>query len=393
MTAVDTTAPASRDTAAAPVVAPLRVGPLRVWPPVVLAPMAGVTNPPFRTLCRRYGAGLYVSEMITARALVEGNERTLAMARFGPRTSGRGLQLYGVGPDYVGEAVRRLRRRGRRRPHRHELRLPGAQGDRQGRRRGHPAQAARCCARIVRAAVAAAGDVPVTIKFRMGIDDEHLTYLDSGRIGEEEGCAAVGLHARTAAQLYDGQADWDAIARAQAGGDRDPRARQRRHLGGGGRAAHDARTPAATASSSAAAASAGPGCSATSPTCSPDARPSRPPLGVVTETIRDHARRLADLYGERGAVRDIRKHTGWYLRGYAVGPDVRRNLNQVGSFDELDRRLDDLDPTLELPPESVGLPRGHQHGPKPVTLPHGFYDTPDDGRLLGRGADAITSGG
>ena len=99
------------------------------------------------------------------------------------------------------------------------------------------------------------------------------------------------------------------------------------------------------------------------------------------------------LSAKRARVRDIRKHTGWYLRGYAVGPDVRRDLNQVGSFDELDRRLDDLDPTLQLPTESVGLPRGHQHGPKPVTLPHGFYDTPDDGRLLGRGADAITSGG
>src|SRR5512137_198872 len=88
--------------------AALRIGPLQVWPPVVLAPMAGVTNPPFRTLCRRYGAGLYVSEMITARALVEGNRKTLLLASFAAEEKVRSLQLYGVDPRYVGEAVRVL---------------------------------------------------------------------------------------------------------------------------------------------------------------------------------------------------------------------------------------------------------------------------------------------
>ena len=191
---------------------PLRIGPLEVWPPVVLAPMAGVTNPPFRTLCRRYGAGLYVSEMITARALVEGNRKTLLLASFGRR-----------GDDAQPAALRRrpaLRRRGgaapgrrgARRPPRHELRLPGAQGDEQGRRRRDPAQAEaaarRSCARRSRPPAR----VPVTIKFRIGIDDRYQTYLEAGRIAQEEGCAAVGLHARTAAQLYDGEARWEAIA-------------------------------------------------------------------------------------------------------------------------------------------------------------------------------------
>ena len=85
---------------------PVPIGPLSVWPPVVLAPMAGVTNPPFRSLCRGYGAGLYVSEMITARALVEGNRKTLLMASFGEEETTRSLQLYGVDPYHVGEAVR-----------------------------------------------------------------------------------------------------------------------------------------------------------------------------------------------------------------------------------------------------------------------------------------------
>jgi tRNA-dihydrouridine synthase len=92
---------------------PVAIGPIRVWPPVVLAPMAGVTNPPFRTLSRRYGAGLYVSEMITARALVEGNRKTVLMASFGAEEATRSLQLYGVDPHYVGEAVRALAGEGR----------------------------------------------------------------------------------------------------------------------------------------------------------------------------------------------------------------------------------------------------------------------------------------
>ena len=192
--------------------APLRIGAIPVWPPVVLAPMAGVTNPPFRTLCRRYGAGLYVSEMITARALVEGNRKTLLMASFGAEETTRSLQLYGVDPFYVGEAVRLLVAEGRVDHVDLNFGCPVRKVTSRGGGAAIPVKP-RLLRGIVRAAVAAAGRAPVTIKFRLGIDDEILTYLDAGRIGEEEGCAAVGLHARTAAQLYDGEACWDAIAR------------------------------------------------------------------------------------------------------------------------------------------------------------------------------------
>ena len=192
--------------------APLRIGSIPVSPPVVLAPMAGVTNPPFRTLCRRYGAGLYVSEMITARALVMGNRKTLLLAEFSGEETVRSLQLYGVDPALRGGGRAHPRGRGAGGPRGHELRLPGAQGHEQGRGAAIPLKP-RLLRSIVRAAVQAAGAVPVTIKFRKGVDDRYLTYLDAGRIGEEEGCVAVGLHARTAAQLYDGLADWDAIAR------------------------------------------------------------------------------------------------------------------------------------------------------------------------------------
>src|ERR671931_2786338 len=85
----------------------LKIGPMTIWPPVVLAPMAGVTNYPFRSICQQFGAGLYVSEMINARPLVDGRDKTLKLADFGPGESPRSMQLYGVDPYYVSEAVKR----------------------------------------------------------------------------------------------------------------------------------------------------------------------------------------------------------------------------------------------------------------------------------------------
>ena len=169
----------------------------RVWPPVVLAPMAGVTNYPFRSLCRRFGAGLYVCEMITARALVEGNRKTLRLASFAPDETPRSLQIYGMRP------ARPSARRSRAlvgeggRPHRHELRLPGAQGDARAAA-APPSRRSRACSRASCARPCAApARVPVTIKFRKGIDDEprHLPRRRPRRRGR-------GLRGRRAARAH-----------------------------------------------------------------------------------------------------------------------------------------------------------------------------------------------
>ncbi len=172
--------------------------------------MAGVTNYPFRSLCRRFGAGLYVSEMITARPLVEGNQKTLRIADFGAEESPRSLQLYGVDPYYVGEATKRLVGEGRVDHIDMNFGCPVRKVTSKGGGAAIPVKP-KLLAAIVRACVQNGGAVPVTIKFRMGIHDELLTFLDAGRVGEAEGCRAVGLHARTAAQLYDGEARWSAI--------------------------------------------------------------------------------------------------------------------------------------------------------------------------------------
>src|SRR5215831_5777548 len=193
----------------------LNIGHLDVWPPVVLAPMAGVTDYPFRSVCKNFGAGLYVSEMINARPLVDGRDKTLKLADFGPEESPRSLQLYGTDPYYVSEAVKRLVGEGRIDHLDMNFGCPVPKVTRKGGGAAIPLKP-NLLRTIVRAAVANATNIPVTIKFRIGVDSQYLTFLTAGRIGEDEGCAAVGLHARTAAQLYHGHADWDAIGQLKA---------------------------------------------------------------------------------------------------------------------------------------------------------------------------------
>ena len=166
---------------------PLELGRLRIWPPVILAPMAGVTNYPFRRLCRDYGAGLAISEMVTARPLVERRAKTLKIAGFGPKEAPRSLQLYGVDPYYVGEAVRQLKDQALIDHLDLNFGCPVRKVTSKGGGAALPLKP-RLLAAIVAAAVRSAGDIPVTIKFRLGIDDDHLTYLPTGHIAEQEGC-------------------------------------------------------------------------------------------------------------------------------------------------------------------------------------------------------------
>ncbi|HEY9379396.1 MAG TPA: tRNA dihydrouridine synthase DusB, partial [Jiangellaceae bacterium] len=192
----------------------LTIGPIDVAPPVVLAPMAGITNAAFRRLCAEQGAGLYVSEMITSRGVVERDEKTLSMLAFDPAERVRSVQLYGVDPQHVGEAVRILAEE-------HEVAhvdlnfgCPVPKVTRRGGGAALPYKRG-LLARILTAAVSAASSygIPVTMKTRKGIDERTLTYLDAGRIAQDAGCSAIALHGRTAAQHYSGAADWGSIAR------------------------------------------------------------------------------------------------------------------------------------------------------------------------------------
>ncbi|MFD7418434.1 tRNA dihydrouridine synthase DusB, partial [Kitasatospora purpeofusca] len=201
-------------TTLAPALPQLRIGPHTVQPPVVLAPMAGITNAPFRTLCREFsgGKGLFVSEMITTRALVERNEKTMQLIHFDATETPRSIQLYGVDPVTVGKAVRMIVDEDLADHIDLNFGCPVPKVTRKGGGSALPYKRPLLRA-ILKEAVSGAGDLPVTIKMRKGIDDDHLTFLDAGRIAVEEGVTAVALHGRTTAQHYGGTADWDAIAR------------------------------------------------------------------------------------------------------------------------------------------------------------------------------------
>ncbi len=369
----------------------LKLGPLAVDPPVVLAPMAGVTNVAFRRLCRTYGAGLYVSEMITARALVEGNAKTLGMAAFGDDEPVRSVQLCGVDPAVMGAAVSRLV--GEIGVDHIDLNFgcPAGKVTRQGAGAALPVHRALFRS-IVGTAVRAAGSVPVTIKMRTGIDDRHVTYLEAGRIAEDEGVAGVTLHARSAEQLYSGTADWSAIAALKETVTSVP-------VLGNGDLWEASDALAMVDATGCDGVVVGRGCLgrpwlfrdlADALAGRPLAAP--PTLGEVAAMMRTHARLLSDTFGEDLGIRQFRKHAGWYLTGFPVGPAARRSLGLASTLAEVDDILDGLDGTLPFPEEARRMARGHTNGPRPVRLPDGWLEAVDD-PTPPSGGDVLVSGG
>lgn len=370
---------------------PLEIGPLSVEPPVVLAPMAGVTNAPFRRLCRDYGAGLYVSEMIGARGLVEGNEKTAEIARFDDDETLRSIQLYGTDPTSLGEAVALLVREHQVDHIDMNFGCPMAKVTRHGGGAALPWKTSLFRS-IVRGAVTNAGEVPITVKFRKGIDDEHLTFVETGLIAEEEGASAVALHARTARQLYSGEADWEAIRILKESVTTIP------VLGNGDIwVAEDAVEMMARTGCDGVVV--GRGCLGR-PWLFRDladlmaGRPiSEPPtLGEVGEIMLRHAELLTSHFGEYGIIL-FRRHPAWYLKGFPVGPVLRDSFSKVSSLAGLQDLNDQLDSDLPYPKAAATMARGHTQGPKPVRLPHGYLDDRESQGLLPAEADEAVSGG
>ena len=370
---------------------PLEIGPLRVWPPVVLAPMAGVTNAPFRRLCRRYGAGLYVSEMVNARGLAEGGAKSWELAAFDADESPRSIQLYGTEPTSMATAVRRLVDDGRVDHIDLNFGCPVRKVTRHGGGSALPLKA-RLLAAVIGATVDAAGDVPVTVKMRLGVDGHLLTYLESGRVAEDVGARAVALHARTASQLYSGRADWSAIAALK------------QHLTipvlGNGDIWEAEDALAMMRVTGADGVVIGRGCLGRPWLFGDlvDAFEGRPPkpaphLGQVLDVLVEHGHLLAALRGEEAGLRELRKHTSWYLTGYPVGAAARRQLAMISSLDELETITASLDRDLTAPTAAIGAPRGTQSGPQQVTLPDGWLNHRHDLVPPPAEADVLVSGG
>ncbi len=379
----------------------VRIGSLTLASPVILAPMAGVTNVAFRMLCREIEqrhtgtvSGLYVCEMITARALVERNEKTLRMTTFDPSESPRSLQLYTTDPAYTYDAVKMIVDNNMADHVDMNFGCPMPKVTRRGGGAALPYKR-RLYGNIVAAAVrATAGtDIPITVKFRIGIDEEHHTHVDAARIAAAEGAAAVTLHARTAAQRYSGSARWEEIARLVE------------HMDGTGVpvlgngdifAASDA--AAMMAATGCAGVQVGRGClgrpwlfAELSAHLRGQPIPQEPTLGQVCGVIERHAQLLAEYEGEQHACRDIRKHIGWYLRGFPVGGQTRRELSQVTSLDQLHERLAPWAESMEraAAPDDA---RGRQGSASTIALPDGWLDDPED-PTVPVGADIENSGG
>jgi nifR3 family TIM-barrel protein len=339
--------------------------------------MAGVTNYPFRALASRFGAGLYVSEMITARPLAEGREKTRKLADFGADEATRSLQLYGVDPYFVGEAVKYLVDEGRVDHIDMNFGCPVPKVTRKGGGSAIPLKP-KLLRNIVRAAVQNAGAVPVTIKFRKGIDEAHLTYLETGRIAEGEGCKAIGLHARTAAQLYDGQADWSAIAALKQAVTSIP------VLGNGDIwEAHDALRM--TRQTGCDGVIVGRGCLGR-PWLFRDLadvyagrEPQNPPtFGQVKTIMLAHAELLVAWLGEAPAMRMFRKHSTWYTKGFRGSAELRARLVHVETLDKLRSELASADDDAPFPATAMRVPRGKASGTQRVQLPEGYLDNLDD---------------
>src|SRR5436305_7436410 len=356
----------------------LKIGPYQVDPPVVLAPMAGITNVAFRRLCQEYGAGIYVCEMITARAVVERHPGTMHMMTFGEHEKPRSMQLYGVDPKTMAEAVRIIVGEGLADHIDSNWGCPVAKVTRKGGGAALPYKR-RLFADIVSACVKAAepAGVPFPAKFRVGIDDGHLTYLDGGRIAEAEGAAAVSLHARTAAQRYSGQADWTKIAALKEAVTSIP------VLGNGDIfSADDAlRMVDETGCDGVVV---GRGClgrpwlfGELEAAFQGREIPQGPNLGEVAKVLRRHTELLVEHDGHTKAMRDIRKHMAWYFMGFPVGSELRRKFAMLSSLAELDDLIPQLDHDAPFPSPATG-PRGRQGPPGKVTLPHGWLDDPDD---------------
>lgn len=379
-------------------------GSVLVGSPVVLAPMAGITNAAYRQLCREQseaapgrvaGApGLYVSEMITSRGVAERNPRTFDMLRFDEGETVRSVQLYGVDPPVMAKATEILCADFGVNHVDLNFGCPVPKVTRRGGGGVLPWKRDRLAA-ILRATVVAADryGVPVTMKTRLGIDADHLTYRDAALIAQDAGCAAIALHGRTVQQAYSGRADWDRIAElvelveipVLGNGDiweADDALKMVAHTGCAGVVI-------------------GRGCLGRpwlfrdlAEAFTGSTHRALPSLGEVAAMVHRHAELLAGLSGERHGLTDLRKHMAWYFKGFGLGGELRRGLAMVSSLAELDALLAALDADQPFPATELGAPRGRQGTPRDrVTLPYGWLDSAELGQADISDAECEASGG
>jgi nifR3 family TIM-barrel protein len=384
---------------------PLQYGKLVIDTPVVLAPMAGITNTAFRRLCREFGGGLYVSEMVTSRALVEQTEGSMRIIGHHPSEEIRSVQLYGVDPVTISNAIKLLVDNDKADHIDLNFGCPVPKVTRKGGGAALPWKR-DLFESIVKSAVKSAGDIPLTVKMRKGIDSEHLTFLDSGKVARDAGVTAIALHGRTASDYYSGNADWNAIANLRES------LPDVQILGNGDiwSAADAIRMMRETGVDGVVV---GRGCLGRpwlfgdlqkafdefkrDPNSNKAIDLIQPNLGEVADAFKRHAVLLVEYFeSEEHACRDIRKHVAWYFKGYPVGGEFRAKLAQVESLAQMDEILGELDRQLPYPGEGAEGPRGRLGGVKSCSLPDRWLESRElvgDDRTMLLEAELNVSGG
>ncbi len=375
-----------------PVAAPGEFAPLpltnavSLWPPVVLAPMAGVTNPPYRSLCRRMGAGLYVAEMVHSRGLSERNARTVGMASFADDEPIRSIQIFGADPSDMADAARFLVEEVGVDHIDINMGCPVRKVTGRGSGSALPARP-KLMGAVLTAVVRAAGEVPVTTKIRLGLDDDRHTWADALAATTDAGCRWMGVHARTAQAGYSGQADWDWIARIteQATipilGNGDiwecwDALRMMRATGCDGVII-------------------GRGCLGRPwlfrelAQVFDGTEPADPPaLGEVLGVVFEHAELLVEYFGETKGILEMRKWCSWYTKGFPGSAVVREGLQHIDTLVDMRRWLSHLDPDIPFPARALRVPRAKRgHSQDKVHLPHGWLEQ-EDGESPPPGADS-----
>jgi nifR3 family TIM-barrel protein len=349
--------------------------------PVVLAPMAGITNAAFRRLCREQGAGLFVSEMVTARALIERREETFRLIKPGVDESPRSIQLYAVDPIVLGRAVDLLGSENLADHIDLNFGCPVPKVTRKGGGAALPYKR-KLFSAIVESAVKSAAKygIPITVKMRVGIDSDHQTFLESAKSAADLGVTWVALHARTAAQLYEGRSDWNKISELVE------------HLAptgvpvlGNGDIWSGADAVNMINQTGCSGVVVGRGCLGRPwlfadlvSALNGENNRVNPSLFEVRAVMLRHGQLLVEYFeNEDRAMRDIRKHMAWYLKGFSVPREIRSSLGMVNSLTQMEQLLSQVQ---DQPyPQAVGdAPRGRTSHGRAVSLPDGWLDDPDE---------------
>lgn len=311
----------------------MMIGSVSIETPLVLAPMAGVTDLAFRTICRELGAGYTVTEMASAKALCYQGKKTLPLLDLGEGEHPAAIQLFGceeeamekgaaIAAEYSGCDVIDINM---------GCPVPKICNNGEGSALARdPEQAAKVAAAVIRGA----GGKPVTAKFRLGWDKGSLNYLELGKRLQDVGVAAVTLHARTRTQMYSGSADWSAIKALKnalsipviANGDvfspKDA-VELRRVTGADGIMIGRGVFGNPWIFEQCAAALRG------------EPIPPRPPLAERCETVERQIRLAAEQKGERIACLEARKHYAWYLKGIPYAGYYKEKISQVETFEQI----------------------------------------------------------